>query len=89
MELALFHLLDVTKLQHDPEKGEAAITKPLPLYLYMCTVNNDTERIKENCRQVRIGNIRAAHAFGEGAEIILEAGDMATLSFHATKTQHH
>lgn len=75
----------------DPEKIEAAITPKttaiMPVHVYGNPCN--TERIKEIADTYGLKVIYdAAHAFGveiEG-ESILEAGDMATLSFHATKT---
>lgn len=74
----------------DPEKIEAAITPkttaimPVHVYGQPC----DTERIQEIADIYGLKVIYdAAHAFGvekEGVSI-LNAGDMSTLSFHATK----
>lgn len=74
----------------DPEKIEAAITPkttaimPVHVYGQPC----DTERIQEIADAYGLKVIYdAAHAFGvekDGVSII-NAGDMATLSFHATK----
>lgn len=75
----------------DPEKIEAAITPrttaimPVHVYGNPC----DTERIEAIARKHGLKVIYdAAHAFGvkrEGVSI-LKAGDISTLSFHATKT---
>lgn len=74
----------------DPEKIEAAITPrttaimPVHVYGNPC----DTNRIKEIADTYGLKVIYdAAHAFGVdvNGESILEAGDMSTLSFHATK----
>lgn len=75
----------------DPEKIEAAITPKTTAIMPVHVYGNpcDTKRIKEIADTYGLKVIYdAAHAFGveiEG-ESILEAGDMATLSFHATKT---
>lgn len=75
----------------DPEKIEAAITPKttaiMPVHVYGKPC--DTERIKEIADTYGLKVIYdAAHAFGVevNGKSILEAGDMATLSFHATKT---
>lgn len=75
----------------DPEKIEAAITPKttaiMPVHVYGNTCN--TERIKEIADTYGLKIIYdAAHAFGVeiNGKSILEAGDMSTLSFHATKT---
>lgn len=74
----------------DPEKIEAAITPkttaimPVHVYGQPC----DTERIQEIADKYGLKVIYdAAHAFGVKVDgkSILEAGDMSTLSFHATK----
>ncbi len=74
----------------DPNKIEAAITPhttaimPVHVYGQPC----DTERIKQIADTYGLKVIYdAAHAFGvrRNGESILCAGDMSTLSFHATK----
>lgn len=74
----------------DPAKIEAAITPrttaimPVHVYGKPC----DTERIQEIADKYGLKVIYdAAHAFGVEVDgrSILEAGDMSTLSFHATK----
>ena len=74
----------------DPEKIEAAITPkttaimPVHVYGQPC----DTERIQEIANIYGLKVIYdAAHAFGVEKEgiSILNAGDLSTLSFHATK----
>lgn len=74
----------------DPDKIEAAITPrttaimPVHVYGNPC----DTERIQAIADKYGLKVIYdAAHAFGVevGGRSILEAGDMSTLSFHATK----
>ena len=74
----------------DPDKIEAAITPhtqaimPVHVYGKPC----DTERIQEIADKYGLKVIYdAAHAFGVevNGESILNAGDMSTLSFHATK----
>lgn len=74
----------------DPDKIEAAITPrttaimPVHVYGKPC----DTARIKEIADKYGLKVIYdAAHAFGVevNGESILNAGDMSTLSFHATK----
>jgi len=74
----------------DPEKIEAAITPKttaiMPVHVYGKPCN--TKRIKEIADQYGLKVIYdAAHAFGVevNGESILNAGDMSTLSFHATK----
>lgn len=75
----------------DPDKIEAAITPrttaimPVHVYGNPC----DTIRIQEIADKYGLKVIYdAAHAFGVEAdgESVLNAGDMSTLSFHATKT---
>lgn len=74
----------------DPNKIEAAITPrttaimPVHVYGKPC----DTEKIQEIADKYGLKVIYdAAHAFGVevNGESILKAGDMSTLSFHATK----
>lgn len=74
----------------DPEKIEAAITPRttaiMPVHVYGTPC--DTQRIQEIADKHGLKVIYdAAHAFGvwQDGKSILEAGDMATLSFHATK----
>lgn len=82
--------IDPTTGNLDPAKIEAAIT-PLttaimPVHVYGTPC--DTERIQEIADRYGLRVIYdAAHAFGVevGGRSILEAGDMSTLSFHATK----
>jgi dTDP-4-amino-4,6-dideoxygalactose transaminase len=74
----------------DPSKIEAAITPrttaimPVHVYGYPC----DMKSIQEIADKYGLKVIYdAAHAFGVtvGGKSVLEAGDMSTLSFHATK----
>ena len=74
----------------DPDKIEAAITPntsaimPVHVYGQPC----DTGRIQKIADKFGLNVIYdAAHAFGVevGGESILKAGDLSTLSFHATK----
>lgn len=74
----------------DPDKIEAAITPKttaiMPVHVYGKPC--DTERIQEIADKYGLKVIYdAAHAFGVevNGESILNAGDMSTLSFHATK----
>jgi dTDP-4-amino-4,6-dideoxygalactose transaminase len=74
----------------DPEKIEAAITPHttaiMPVHVYGTPC--DTKRIQEIANIYGLKVIYdAAHAFGVevNGESILKAGDMSTLSFHATK----
>lgn len=74
----------------DPDKIEAAITPKttaiMPVHVYGKPC--DTQRIKEIADKYGLKVIYdAAHAFGVevNGESILNAGDMSTLSFHATK----
>lgn len=74
----------------DPEKIEAAITSRttaiLPVHVYGTPC--DTRRIQEIADRYHLKVIYdAAHAFGVevNGKSILEAGDLSTLSFHATK----
>lgn len=82
--------IDPTTGNIDPEKIEAAITPkttaimPVHVYGQPC----DTKRIQEIADKYGLKVIYdAAHAFGVeiNGESILNAGDMSTLSFHATK----
>lgn len=74
----------------NPEKIEAAITPRttaiMPVHVYGTPC--DTQKIQEIADKYGLKVIYdAAHAFGvwQDGKSILEAGDMATLSFHATK----
>ena len=74
----------------DPDKIESAITPKttaiMPVHVYGKPC--DTERIKEIADKYGLKIIYdAAHAFGVevNGESVLNAGDMSTLSFHATK----
>ena len=74
----------------DPDKIEAAITPKttaiMPVHVYGKPC--DTKRIKEIADKYGLKVIYdAAHAFGVevDGESVLTAGDMSTLSFHATK----
>ena len=74
----------------DPDKIEAAITPQtsaiMPVHVYGKPC--DTKRIKEIADKYGLKVIYdAAHAFGVevNGESVLNAGDMSTLSFHATK----
>lgn len=74
----------------DPDKIEAAITPRttaiMPVHVYGTPC--DTKRIQEIADKYGLKVIYdAAHAFGVkvNGESILNAGDMSTLSFHATK----
>jgi len=82
--------IDPATCNIDPEKIEAAITPqttammPVHVYGYPC----DMERIKNIADKYGLKVIYdAAHAFGVtvNGKSVLEAGDLATLSFHATK----
>jgi len=75
----------------DPAKIEAAITPRttaiMPVHVYGTPC--DTEKIQAIADKYGLKVIYdAAHAFGvkKNGESILKAGDMSTLSFHATKT---
>lgn len=75
----------------DPDKIEAAITPQttaiMPVHVYGTPC--DTERIQAIADKYGLRVIYdAAHAFGVrvNGESILKAGDISTLSFHATKT---
>lgn len=78
----------------DPEKIEAAITPKttaiMPVHVYGKPC--DTVRIQEIADKYGLKMIYdAAHAFGVevNGNSVLEAGDMSTLSFHATKVVQH
>ena len=82
--------IDMSTGNIDPDKIEAAITPqtsaimPVHVYGQPC----DTKRIKEIADKYGLKVIYdAAHAFGVdvNGESILNAGDLSTLSFHATK----
>ncbi len=82
--------IDPVTCNLDPEKIEAAITPrttaimPVHVYGNPC----DTKKIQEIADKYGLKVIYdAAHAFGVkvNGESILNAGDMSTLSFHATK----
>jgi dTDP-4-amino-4,6-dideoxygalactose transaminase len=82
--------IDLATGNIDPDKIEAAITPrttaimPVHVYGKPC----DTSRIQEIANKYGLKVIYdAAHAFGVkvNGESILNAGDMSTLSFHATK----
>jgi len=83
--------IDPVTCNIDPEKIEAAITPRttaiMPVHVYGTPC--DTERIQEIADRYGLKVIYdAAHAFGVevSGESIFNAGDMSTLSFHATKT---
>lgn len=74
----------------DPDKIEAAITPKTTAIMPVHVYGNpcDTERIQEIADRYGLKVIYdSAHAFGVkvNGESILNAGDMSTLSFHATK----
>ena len=82
--------IDPTTGNIDPDKIEAAITPKttaiMPVHVYGKPC--DTKRIQEIADQYGLKVIYdAAHAFGVevDGESILNAGDLSTLSFHATK----
>lgn len=82
--------VDPTTCNIDPDKIEAAITPKttaiMPVHVYGKPC--DTERIQAIADKYGLKIIYdAAHAFGVeiNGKSILEAGDMSTLSFHATK----
>ena len=82
--------IDPTTGNIDPDKIEAAITPKttaiMPVHVYGQPCN--TERIQTIADKYGLKIIYdAAHAFGVevNGESILKAGDMSTLSFHATK----
>lgn len=82
--------IDPVTCNIDPDKIEAAITPKttaiMPVHVYGKPC--DTARIQEIADRYGLKVIYdAAHAFGVevNGESILEAGDMSTLSFHATK----
>lgn len=74
----------------DPDKIEAAITPNTTAILPVHVYGNpcDTQRIQELANKHGLKVIYdAAHAFGveQDGELVLTAGDLSTLSFHATK----
>ena len=82
--------IDPSTCNLNPDKIEAAITPrttaimPVHVYGKPC----DTQRIQEIANKYGLKVIYdAAHAFGDevNGKSILDAGDMSTLSFHATK----
>ncbi len=82
--------IDPTTGNINPDKIEAAITPKttaiMPVHVYGMPC--DTKRIQEIADQYGLKVIYdAAHAFGVevNGESILNAGDLSTLSFHATK----
>lgn len=82
--------IDLSTGNIDPDKIESAITPRttaiMPVHVYGKPCN--TKRIKEIADKYGLKVIYdAAHAFGVevNGESILNAGDMSTLSFHATK----
>ena len=82
--------IDPTTCNIDPSKIEAAITEQtaaiMPVHCY--GIPCDTEAIETIARRHGLKVIYdAAHAFGVrvNGTSILQAGDMSTLSFHATK----
>ena len=82
--------IDPTTGNINPDKIEAAITPKttaiMPVHVYGKPC--DTKRIQEIADQYGLKVIYdAAHAFGAevNGESILNAGDLSTLSFHATK----
>lgn len=82
--------IDLSTGNMDPDKIEAAITPKttaiMPVHVYGKPC--DTKRIQEIADKYGLKVIYdAAHAFGVevNGESILNAGDMSTLSFHATK----
>lgn len=82
--------IDPTTCNIDPDKIEAAITPQttaiMPVHVYGKPC--DTGRIQEIAEKYGLKVIYdAAHAFGVevNGKSILEAGDISTLSFHATK----
>lgn len=82
--------IDPTTGNIDPDRIEAAITPKttaiMPVHVYGKPC--DTQRIQEIADKYGLKVIYdAAHAFGVDVdgESILNAGDMSTLSFHATK----
>lgn len=82
--------IDPTTCNIDPDKIEAAITEKttaiMPVHCYGMPC--DTERIQAIADKYGLKVIYdAAHTFGVriNGESILKAGDMSTLSFHATK----
>ncbi|WP_417186178.1 DegT/DnrJ/EryC1/StrS family aminotransferase [Bacteroides sp.] len=86
----IFVDIDPVTCNIDPDKIEAAITPKttaiMPVHVYGKPC--DTERIQAIADKYGLKVIYdAAHAFGVevNGKSVLEAGDMSTLSFHATK----
>lgn len=82
--------IDTKTCNIDPDKIEAAITTKTTAIMPVHVYGNpcDTERIQEIADKYGLKVIYdAAHAFGVevNGKSILEAGDISTLSFHATK----
>ncbi|WP_102409279.1 DegT/DnrJ/EryC1/StrS family aminotransferase [Parabacteroides bouchesdurhonensis] len=82
--------VDISTGNLDPEKIEAAITPKTTAIMPVHVYGNpcDTKRIQEIAEKYGLKVIYdAAHAFGvEQDDVsVISAGDMATLSFHATK----
>lgn len=82
--------IDPTTGNIDPDKIEAAITPKTTAIMPVHVYGNpcDTQRIQEIADKYGLKVIYdSAHAFGVevNGESILKAGDMSTLSFHATK----
>ena len=82
--------IDPVTCNLDPDKIEAAITPQTTAIMPVHVYGNpcDTERIQAIADKYGLKVIYdAAHAFGVeiNGKSILEAGDMSTLSFHATK----
>ena len=82
--------IDPETFNIDPEKIEAAITPRttaiMPVHVYGTPC--DTEKIQEIADKYGLKVIYdAAHTFGvtKNGKSVLEAGDMSTLCFHATK----
>jgi dTDP-4-amino-4,6-dideoxygalactose transaminase len=75
----------------DPNKIEAAITSKttaiMPVHVYGTPCNTEAIQLIANKHNLKV-IYDAAHAFGveKDGESILTAGDISTLSFHATKT---
>ncbi len=83
--------IDLATGNMDPQKIEAAITPKTTAIMPVHVYGNpcDTEAIQSIADKYGLKVIYdAAHAFGveQNGKSILEAGDISTLSFHATKT---
>jgi dTDP-4-amino-4,6-dideoxygalactose transaminase len=82
--------IDPTTFNIDPDKIEAAITTKTSAIMPVHVYGNpcETDKIQAIADKYGLKVIYdAAHAFGveENGKSILEAGDISTLSFHATK----